>query len=122
MPLPPTHPKIPFADKEHITFSWTAPANSLNVTYVVEIKSDFYHYNMSAVVHHHTQYNFTGLKSGTKYDLAVKTKAGGNYSVPADISHCTGETLRPKRLDWLYCMFYPIGTKLFILYFAITFS
>ncbi|TMS02336.1 Receptor-type tyrosine-protein phosphatase H [Larimichthys crocea] len=89
LPLPPTHPKIPFADKEHITFSWTAPANSLNVTYVVEIKSDFYHYNTSAVVHHHTQYNFTGLKSGTKYDLTVKTKAGGNYSVTADISHCT---------------------------------
>lgn len=95
VPLPPTDTTVTSFDKEHITFQWKPPANSAAVMYSVKISSSFWGHSLSDTVDNKTSYTFGGLKSGTRYKFEVRTVVDGKSSAPANVSHSTGETLRP---------------------------
>ncbi|XP_035530827.1 receptor-type tyrosine-protein phosphatase eta [Morone saxatilis] len=89
LPLPPTDAKVTFRHKDNLTLEWKPPANSASVSYTVSINSSFWGYTMSGNVFNTTSYVFTGLKSGTKYYLEVKTVVGELLSSAANASATT---------------------------------
>ncbi|KAG8005861.1 Fibronectin [Nibea albiflora] len=75
LPLQPTDPRISSHGKDYITFSWTAPANSSTVSYVAEIKSQFYGYHALKVVKQHSVH-LHWLELGDQLQSRSENKGG----------------------------------------------
>ncbi|KAM6894219.1 tenascin-R [Lycodopsis pacificus] len=99
--VPPTDAKRISSDKHQITFQWTAPENGAKVSYAVRIHASFWGHDNSAVVDNQTSYTFDKLTSGTKYTFEVRSKAYGQCSAPAVVSHCTDAEKREVSLSML---------------------
>ncbi|XP_041840591.1 receptor-type tyrosine-protein phosphatase H [Melanotaenia boesemani] len=86
LPSPPTNPIAITITSNSITFGWNAPVNSATPLYHVKLNSTIWNYNTSYDINSSTNYTFTNLTSGTKYQFSVSVLAGGMESNPATCS------------------------------------
>ncbi|XP_029943209.1 fibronectin-like isoform X1 [Salarias fasciatus] len=101
VPLPPTDARATAADKDRITFEWTAPENFTGATYIVNISSGFWDYRWSAAVSNRTNHTFYDLKSGSKYNFSVHAMGIGGNSSSANCSDYTVTVEREISLSML---------------------
>lgn len=96
VPPPPSNIAVVFRDQNQITFNWTQPPNSEEYSYSLRIRSDFWGHSHSATVRNKSSHTFSGLKSGTKYELELRTLVSDVSSDPINYSNSTGETHRDR--------------------------
>lgn len=92
-PLPPSDIEVVSVDQDQITFSWRSPPDSEEFSYSLRISSDFWGHSHSETVRK-MKHTFSGLKSGTRYQLELRSVVNGVFSVPVYCLHSTGETHR----------------------------
>lgn len=91
-PLPVTNIKVVSFDQHQITFTWTSPPDSENLEYFLKLTSMFWRHSYSKTVRNKNVHTFSGLKSGTTYQLDLRTTVGQRSSDPVSYSQSTGET------------------------------
>lgn len=94
VPRPPSDIRVDSFDQDKITFTWTLPEDSEEFSYSLKISSDFWGHSHSETVRNNNSHTFSGLKSGTKYQLELQTVVDHVFSVPFNLSQSTGETHR----------------------------
>lgn len=93
-PLPPTDIKVVSFDQHQITFTWMLPPDSEDFRYSLRITSVFWGHSYSKTVRNKNIHTFSGLVSGTRYQLELRTEVGRVSSDPVSCSQETGKTLR----------------------------
>lgn len=93
-PLPPSDIRVVSVDHDQITFTGTPPPDSEEFSYSLRISSDFRGYSHSETVRNMKSHTFSNLKSGTRYQLELRSVVNGVFSVPVYCLHSTGETHR----------------------------
>ncbi|KAM4565058.1 receptor-type tyrosine-protein phosphatase eta [Fundulus diaphanus] len=109
LPLPPTNIKLTEQNKTSLTFKWEYPGNSTAIKYNCSISSNFWgHVENQTTSDQYCQ--FTGLKSGSRYNFEVYTVSNGNGSEPAKANETTavdkveiGLSMLCSSKDLLYC-------------------
>lgn len=86
---PPSDIRVDSFDHDKITFTWTPPLDSEGFSYSLRISSDFWGHSHSETVHNNNSHTFSGLKSGTKYQLELQTVVDQVSSVPVNLSQST---------------------------------
>lgn len=91
-PLPPSNITVVSFDQHQITFTWVVPPDSEDFRYSLRITSVFWGHSYSETVSNKNKHTFSGLVSGTRYDLELRTMVGQVCSDPVSASQTTGET------------------------------
>lgn len=93
-PLPPADVKVAFFNQHQITLTWMLPPHSEEFRYSLTITSVFWGHSDSETLDNKNNHTFSGLMSGTRYQLELQITVGGVSSDPVNISQTTGETHR----------------------------
>ncbi|XP_075906774.1 receptor-type tyrosine-protein phosphatase eta [Nelusetta ayraudi] len=88
-PLPPSDIRVVSVDHDQITFTGTPPPDSEEFSYSLRISSDFRGYSHSETVRNMKSHTFSDLKSGTRYQLELRSVVNGVFSVPVYCLHST---------------------------------
>ncbi|KAM7366272.1 hypothetical protein PAMP_015726 [Pampus punctatissimus] len=75
LPLPPTDLSVYDINKTSMSFKWKAPVNVATVTYKINLTSSFWEQTWTHTLVNKTNYIFTDLNAGTKYNFKVQTVA-----------------------------------------------
>ncbi|XP_035472253.2 receptor-type tyrosine-protein phosphatase eta [Scophthalmus maximus] len=101
LPLPPTDASVFARSKTRLTFQWVAPESALSPRYQVRLSSRFWGHSLSAFVGNRTSHTFENLKSGTRYELEVRTVTDEEWSEPLTMSNFTVAEERQLSLSML---------------------
>lgn len=96
----------------NITLEWDAPDGITKATYIVNF-TNFWGDKVTVEVVDNTKYEFTNLKSGTRYFYKVYNKAGSFLSLPAIYNVSTGENFMTEVLSSEFYYFLKLRKMLF---------